>query len=129
VNDFLRVQIRQALCYLNEEIAGHFLAKSSVLLSAQDLVELALSAKFQQQVNCLCVLEMSVQPQDIRMLELALDLNLHLDLIDQIAVNHFVLPHALERIDLVGVLALHLLHDAEGTLAKTLLCVEELETI
>jgi hypothetical protein len=63
------------------------------------------------------------------MFKRALDLDLELYLINQIAVDDFVLSHALEGINLFSAPPPHFLDNAERTLAKALLSVEELEAI
>jgi len=124
------MKVHESFGCLAEKLAGHGLCETPALLRPQDLVKFALRAELEKQKDGVGVLEMPIEPQDVPVFQLALNLDLELHLINEIAVDHLMLPHALQCIDLAGALPSDFLHNSKGALTKaTLLVIQELKVL
>mmetsp|Transcript_49103 Transcript_49103/g.153736 ORF Transcript_49103/g.153736 Transcript_49103/m.153736 type:complete len:346 (-) Transcript_49103:119-1156(-) len=131
VHDALGVQVAEAPCDLHKVVLGHVFCESATSASPQQLVQLALRAVLQQQIHCIGILKVLVEPQHILVLEVPLNLHFSLHLVDQVSLDHLYLPHGLEGVNVAGSLPAHSANNTEGSLPQgpAGVAVEDLELV
>jgi hypothetical protein len=87
----------ECLDYLINVKSGTFLAEPTILL--QDLIQLSIRRKVQQDVNSLFVIKEAMHGQDVGMFEVTVDFDLSSELEDNIAIDDLFFGDHLDSYD------------------------------